>query len=140
MKTLVSVAGILALLAVPGAAGAADPAVAGKVEVTYDDAVRCASIDTALAIALTSDEGNVSKEDQDRADTLSAFADMWLNQASYGHEGGQEAVLKDITEMATGFFLKLADPANNPGFQEQFGEDWGACQELEAAVVASIQK
>lgn len=137
MKKLLSLIPALALLAVPQVAGAADTA--GKVEVTYEDAIKCAAVDTTLAIALTSGE-TTTKEDQDRADTLSAFADMWLNQASPANPGGKDATLAEISELSVGMFTKLADTENNPGFQDQFGADWSNCQELEAAIVASMKQ
>lgn len=105
---------------------------AAPVEVTYSDAVSCAAVDTALAIALTSDEGKTSAEDQKTADYLSGMADKWLAQASAANPGGEEATMNDIVQQSTALFLSLADDTDKAG-KEKMANDLAKCSQLEEA-------
>jgi len=115
------------LLAMPGAVGAAEP-----VELTYDDAVKCAALDTALAIVLTSDEANASDEDRRAADYYSKMADTWLGQAGKSNPGGEEATLKDIIDSSTTMLTSLADEKDSAA-QARFTADIETCTALEEA-------
>lgn len=79
---------VLAVLAPP--ALAADP-----VEVTYDDAIECASLDTVLAGVLGA-EKDQSDEDKAQAKYYTDMAEKWLSQAVDAHPGGQDAAFADF--------------------------------------------
>lgn len=127
MKNGLAILAAVTLVAAPQASFAADP-----VEVTYDDAVKCASIDTTLAIALTSDDSNTTAEDKQSADYLSGMADKWLAQASASNPGGEDATMKDIVDRSTALFIGLADDSNT-AIKEQMTTDLAQCMMLEEA-------
>lgn len=127
MKNVLAMIAATGLLAVPQVTFAADP-----VEVTYEDAVKCAAVDTTLAIALTADESKMSAEDKENADYLSSMADKWLAQASAANPGGEEATTNDIVTRSTDMFLALVDESNKDA-QAKIASDLASCMILEEA-------
>lgn len=115
-----------ALLAVPVPALAAAP-----VEVTYDDAVKCAALDTTLAIVLSPEEGAAKPEDQRAIDYYSGMADKWLAQASAANPGGEDATMNDIVERSTSLLVALSQESE--AGKAQFDADFEACTALEEA-------
>ena len=127
MKNLFALLGGVTLVATSVQAGAAAP-----VEVTYDDAVKCAALDTTLAIVLSPEQGQASPEDQRAIDYFSATADKWLAQASAANPGGEEATMADILERSTNLIIGLSDDSNTAA-KAKFDADFEVCTALEEA-------
>jgi len=124
MKNVLAMFAAAALLAGP------QPALAEPIQVTYDDAVTCAALDTVLAMAFLGDD-KASADDKETGTYLATMADKWTTQAGAAHPQGQEAASDEIASKGADLLIKLGDTKTDEALAKQISDNMQMCGTLE---------
>ena len=118
-----------AILAISAALILAGPQPALAAEAaTYDDAIRCASVDTLISAVIGGD--NASAEDKATSEYYDSVTDKWLTRAS---EARPDSALTDYLTKSTTLAEKLANASNEDEMMGLLIVDLLTCTQLEQA-------
>lgn len=129
MKNVFAMLAAAGFLAIPQMAAAEDSAPA-----SYEDAIRCAAVDTLISSVVGGD--GATPENKKLSEYYDGVTERWLTRAGEG-PGGQDKALADYLTASTGLVEKLS-AVEEDGVEDIVSADLKYCLVLEATTFGTV--